>query len=55
MRDAGALTLAQDRESSVVWGMPGAAVQIEAAERQLPLEQIAGACREWARCQRTSG
>ncbi|CZF78880.1 protein-glutamate methylesterase/protein-glutamine glutaminase [Grimontia marina] len=41
MRQAGAVTVAQDEKSSVVWGMPGAAVEIEAAQHVLPLEKIA--------------
>jgi two-component system chemotaxis response regulator CheB len=40
MREAGARTIAQDEESSVVWGMPGAAVKQGAAEQILPLEKI---------------
>ncbi len=40
MRDAGAFTLCQDEESSVVWGMPGAAVKRGAAEKVLPLQEI---------------
>ncbi|WP_325891643.1 protein-glutamate methylesterase/protein-glutamine glutaminase [Grimontia sp. NTOU-MAR1] len=41
MRQAGAVTVAQDEKSSVVWGMPRAAVEIEAAQHVLPLEKIA--------------
>jgi two-component system, chemotaxis family, response regulator WspF len=41
LRDAGALTLAQDRGSSVVYGMPKAAAELDAATEILPLEQIA--------------
>jgi two-component system, chemotaxis family, protein-glutamate methylesterase/glutaminase len=41
MRDAGAATIAQDEESSVVWGMPGAAWQIGAVQTLHPLQQIA--------------
>jgi two-component system, chemotaxis family, protein-glutamate methylesterase/glutaminase len=41
MRDKGALTIAQDEKSSVVWGMPGAAVTLDAVDRILPIEQIA--------------
>ncbi|WP_457668303.1 protein-glutamate methylesterase/protein-glutamine glutaminase [Thiolapillus sp.] len=40
MREAGARTIAQDEESSVVWGMPGAAVKQGAAEQILPLDKI---------------
>jgi two-component system chemotaxis response regulator CheB len=42
MKLAGAPTLAQDEASSVVWGMPGEAVKLGAAEGQLPLGKIAG-------------
>lgn len=38
---AGGLTIAQDEGSSVVWGMPGAAVRIGAARHVLPAEEIA--------------
>ena len=42
MRSAGASTIAQDRETSVVWGMPGEAVKRGAAGEVLPLPAIAG-------------
>lgn len=41
MREAGSPTIAQDEATSVVWGMPGEAVQIGAAAEVLPLAQIA--------------
>ncbi len=41
MRDAGAPTIAQNEETSVVWGMPGSAVKQGAAEHVLPLNEIA--------------
>jgi len=41
MREAGAATIAQDESTSVVWGMPGAAWQIGAAQSLHPLTQIA--------------
>lgn len=41
MRDVGAATLGQDEASSVVYGMPKAAFEIGAVQRQLPLEKIA--------------
>ncbi|HVT34454.1 MAG TPA: chemotaxis response regulator protein-glutamate methylesterase [Nevskiaceae bacterium] len=41
MRERGAHTLAQDEKSSVVWGMPGAAVKMQAVEQILPLDDIA--------------
>lgn len=40
MRRAGAATVAQDRESSVVHGMPGHAIQLGAAEHVLPPARI---------------
>lgn len=43
LRNRGGLALAQDEASSVVWGMPGAAVALGAVDRVLPLEQIAAA------------
>ncbi|MFT3905012.1 MAG: chemotaxis response regulator protein-glutamate methylesterase [Steroidobacteraceae bacterium] len=43
MRAAGAQTIAQDERTSVVWGMPGSAVQAGAVARVLPLQQIAEA------------
>jgi len=41
MRQAGALTLGQDEATSVVYGMPRAAYEIGAVERQSPLSGIA--------------
>ena len=41
MRDAGALTIAQDEESSVIFGMPGEAVRLNAAVEVLAPEEIA--------------
>jgi two-component system chemotaxis response regulator CheB len=41
MRQAGARTFGQDEASSVVYGMPKAAFEIGAVERQAPLERIA--------------
>lgn len=38
---AGGPTLVQDEASSVVWGMPGAAVRLGAANEVVPLERIA--------------
>jgi len=42
MQDAGARTIAQDEASSVVWGMPGSAVKLGAAERIESLNNIPG-------------
>jgi len=41
MKNAGAWTIAQDRESSVVYGMPGEAVALGGAGEVLPLSSIA--------------
>lgn len=41
MREAGAHTLAQDEASCVVWGMPGEAVAMGAAEEQVALSSMA--------------
>lgn len=40
MRDVGAATIGQDESSCVVYGMPRAAFEIGAVERQLPLGRI---------------
>ena len=44
MHAAGAMTIAQDEKTSVVWGMPGAAVRLGAADRVLPLNHITETC-----------
>jgi two-component system chemotaxis response regulator CheB len=49
LRHAGALTIAQDEASSVVFGMPREAIQMGAAERVLSLDQIAPALATVAR------
>ena len=41
MRNAGAINIVQDEASSVVWGMPGAAYKLGAAQHVLPLQKIA--------------
>lgn len=56
LRRAGGHTIAQDRETSVVWGMPRVAAEIGAAAEILPLSRIGAALlsREPARSRRTS-
>lgn len=49
MREAGALTVAQDEKTSIVWGMPGEAVKIGAAQEVLPLDTIAATTLEACR------
>ncbi|MDH5183017.1 MAG: chemotaxis response regulator protein-glutamate methylesterase [Gammaproteobacteria bacterium] len=41
MHDSGSYTIAQDEKTSVVWGMPGSAVNQEAVDTILPLKKIA--------------
>jgi two-component system chemotaxis response regulator CheB len=41
MKENGAITIAQDKESSIVHGMPGEAIKIDAAKYVLPPEGIA--------------
>lgn len=41
LKEHGAVTFAQDRDSSVVHGMPGEAIKLDAAMLVLPLEKIA--------------
>ena len=43
MRDAGARTIGQDEETSVVYGMPREAKERGGVEQELPLNKIAGA------------
>ena len=40
LRDKGFLTVAQDRDSSAVYGMPKAAVEMDAANLILPLDEM---------------
>ncbi len=47
LQQAGWETIAQDQETSVVWGMPGAAVRLGAAKQVLPVDQIGNAVRAW--------
>jgi two-component system chemotaxis response regulator CheB len=41
MHEAGATTLVQDEKTSVVWGMPGAAVKLGCVDEVLPLGKVA--------------
>ena len=41
MKEKGAVTIAQNEETSVVYGMPGEAVRLEAAKYVLPADKIA--------------
>lgn len=42
MYAAGCMTVAQDEDTSVVWGMPGAAVKLGAAAKVLALQKVPG-------------
>ena len=48
MLDSGSRTIAQDEAPSVVWGMPGEAVALGAAEHVVPLEAVAARIRQLA-------
>jgi two-component system chemotaxis response regulator CheB len=43
MKDKGSVTIVQDESSSVIFGMPKAAIELEAATYVLPSDKIAGA------------
>jgi two-component system chemotaxis response regulator CheB len=49
MRQAGAHTVAQDEQSSAVYGMPRAAALAGAAERVKPLDEIGELLQRWVR------
>lgn len=42
VREAGGTVIAQDRESSAIWGMPRCVTQAGLASRTLPLSEMAG-------------
>ncbi len=42
MHELGVPTIAQDEKTSVVWGMPGSAVELGAIDSILPLNKVAG-------------
>ncbi len=43
MKDAGAVTLAEDESTCIVFGMPRAAIELGGADRVVPLHEMAGA------------
>jgi two-component system chemotaxis response regulator CheB len=47
IRTRGGHTIAQDQATSVVFGMPGESIALGAAEKVLPLDQIAGQLVKW--------
>jgi two-component system, chemotaxis family, protein-glutamate methylesterase/glutaminase len=48
-KDHGGFVLVQDEASSSVYGMPRSVAEAGAADRVVPLDEIAGAIAEWAR------
>lgn len=48
MKEAGFDTVCQDQQSSVVWGMPGEAVALGAAQKVLPLGKISQEIVDWS-------
>jgi two-component system chemotaxis response regulator CheB len=55
IRRAGGATIAQDEQTSVVYGMPKEAVLLGAAERVLPVQEIAGALQTIVSTERRPG
>lgn len=47
--EAGGTTIVQDEDSSVVWGMPGAAVRMGVASRVVPIDDVASEIRRAVR------
>ena len=43
LKNSGAVTIAQNKDTSLIWGMPGSAVKLGAAEYILPLGRISAA------------
>jgi two-component system chemotaxis response regulator CheB len=55
LRRAGATVVAQDKESSVVWGMPGAVARAGLASQVLPLAEIGNVLAGWLTGGHTNG
>lgn len=53
MKEAGAYNIAQDEKTSVVWGMPGAAVKLGAVDKESSLDNVAKEILKFSR--QTSG
>ncbi|WP_420426248.1 protein-glutamate methylesterase/protein-glutamine glutaminase [Algiphilus sp.] len=54
LHELGVFTIAQDEATSVVWGMPGVAVSLGAADRVVPLQYIAQTVADAARTRSSS-
>ncbi len=50
LKDAGQMTFAQDEATSIVYGMPKAAVEMDAAKRIMPIDTIAHHVRSLLSC-----
>jgi two-component system chemotaxis response regulator CheB len=49
MKQAGAITIAQDEATCIVFGMPKEAIKLNGVDKILPLQSIAGAILACAR------
>lgn len=49
LREIGVHTIAQDEKTSIVWGMPGEAAKMGAAEAVLPLQKISEQILSWVK------
>ncbi|MDH5570266.1 MAG: chemotaxis response regulator protein-glutamate methylesterase [Gammaproteobacteria bacterium] len=52
MKQQGAITVVQDEKTSVVWGMPGAAVKLGAVDEIVPLNKVAEKIMDYCRKQK---
>ena len=52
LKEKGAVTIAQDKESSIVHGMPGEAIKLGAASYVLSPDQIVKALEDWSNKER---
>ena len=55
MKEKGAITIAQDEESSVIHGMPGEAIRLKATTHVLPPDRIAATLEALTARDRPSG
>jgi two-component system chemotaxis response regulator CheB len=51
LRARGGRTIAQNEQTSIIFGMPRAAIELDAAELVLPLDEIAPAIMNWISAQ----
>jgi two-component system chemotaxis response regulator CheB len=54
LRVGGGHTIAQDEQSSIIFGMPRAAIELDAAEMILPLEKVGPQIIKWISEQHSS-